>query len=566
MGFLKLKSYIFLFCATLLLSCAHSDLSEEGTVGEKAMVVTAHPLASQVGVEILKTGGNAFDAAIAVEFALAVVYPDAGNIGGGGFWVIRTKDGETNALDYREVAPAAASRDMFLDEEGEPISEESHRGHLSAGVPGTVDGMVNAHRKYGSKPWEELLQPAIDLALHGFPLTKKEAKKLNRYMDDLEEYSTVRPEHMLNDRWRAGDTLVLEELGMTLALIRNYGRAGFYEGVTARNLIAEMERGGGIISLEDLDSYRSVWRKPVAGKYKDCKIISMPPPSAGGTGLLQLLKITEGYPLAKWGWNSTQSIHLMTEACRRVYADRSRHLGDPDFWDIPLDGLIDDDYLKGRMADFSMGQATDSDEVYAGEPFFAESHSTTHYSIVDPEGNAVAGTTTLNSIYGSRVVVAGSGFLLNNQMADFSLKPGHPDIYGLVEGEANAIAPGKRMLSSMTPTIVEKDNQLFMVLGSPGGSTIITTVYQTILNVTTFDFPMQGAVNAERFHHQWRPNWILAEWGSMRFSSVFELLAKGHRIAPAIEGLGRVDAVLVRPDNTLEGGADPRGDDKAEGF
>ncbi len=546
--------------------CAGWDTNETGLVTENAMVVTAHPLASEVGAEILRRGGNAVDAAVAVQFALAVVYPDAGNIGGGGFLVLRQQDGSVAALDYREKAPGKAHRDMYLDAQGRVLTELSFKGHLAAGVPGTVDGMVQLHQKYGSMPWTELVQPAVELAAKGFPLTRKEAKKLNDEQSDFIKYNTLRPAFILQDRWREGDTLRLRDLAYTLARIRDQGRAGFYEGETAALIVAEMERGGGIISKEDLAAYSSVWREPLRGQVGDYQVISMPPPSSGGIALLQLLNIAQNYPLKDWGWNSAQTAHLMVEAERRVYADRARHVGDPGYYDVPVAGLLDSVYIRGRMQGMSLGRATDSDAVAAGALAPPESPNTTHYSIVDAQGNAISVTTTLNSSFGSKVFVAGAGFLLNNEMDDFSVKPGHPNSYGLVGGEANAIAPGKRMLSSMTPTILEKNGQLHLIIGSMGGSTIITTVYQIILNVTVHDMPMQGAVNAGRFHHQWKPDWILCEWGALGFGTGLKMWWKGHRIAPKSGGIGRAAGILMRPDGRLEGGADPRGDDAAAGF
>lgn len=562
-----MKKVFIVLLLFFTVSCTNRSLTERGLVTEQAMVVSAHPLASAAGADILRRGGNAVDAAVAVQFALAVVYPDAGNIGGGGFLVLRQQDGSIDALDYREEAPAAATRDMYQNEEGEVMEGLSVKGHLAAGVPGTVDGMVRAHEKYGSMPWEELVQPAVDLAGKGFPLTEKEAKKLNEQRDDFIEYSTRRPEFILKDRWREGDTLRLPDLATTMTLIRNQGRAGFYEGVTAENIVQEMERGGGIITKEDLKDYHSVWREPLTGSYRDYKIISMPPPSSGGIALIQLLAITEEYPVGEWGWNTVKTAHFMIEAERRVYADRAKHLGDPAYYDVPVENLLDTAYIKQRMDNFSMKKASDSDEVSAGEPAPYESPNTTHYSIVDPEGNAVSVTTTLNSSFGAKVFVDGAGFLLNNEMNDFSIKPGYPNIYGLVGGEANAIEPGKRMLSSMTPTILEKERELFMVVGSMGGSTIITTVYQIILNVIAHDFPMQGAVNAGRFHHQWKPDWVLSELGALGIGTGLRLWLKGHKIAPKTgDGIGRADAILVLPDGKLEGGAEPRGDDAAKGF
>lgn len=556
-------SILFTF---VLLGCNNSVLQQSGLITEQAMVVTAHPLASQVGVEILQQGGNAVDAAIAVQFALAVVYPDAGNLGGGGFLVLRQHDSHTDALDYREEAPAAAHEDMFLDEEGNVIENLSVKGHLAAGVPGTVDGMVKVHERYGSMPWKELVQPAVILAERGFPLTKKEAEKLNDERKDFIRYNIERPEFILKGRWQEGDTLVLKDLAKTLERIKDKGRAGFYEGLTAQLIEEEMKKGGGIITKNDLASYHSVWRNPVKGNALGYEIISMPPPSSGGIGLIQLLKITENFPIADWGYHSVEKAHMMIEAERRVYADRAKHLGDPDFHDVPVAELLDAAYLEDRMEDFSLEKASNSEVVSPGNPLAYESQNTTHYSIIDPKGNAVSVTTTLNSSFGSKVFVNGAGFLLNNQMDDFSVKSGHPNIYGLVGGEANAIEPGKRMLSSMTPTILEKDDKLFMVIGSMGGSTIITTVYQIILNVIVHDFPMQGAVNAGRFHHQWKPDWVLSELGALGMGRSLQLWLKGHKIAPAVDGIGRAAGIKVLPDGRLEGGADPRGDDASAGF
>lgn len=559
---------ILLFVLFISLGCSSRNLSEQGLITDQAMVVSAHPLASAVGVDILRRGGTAADAAIAVELALAVVYPDAGNIGGGGFMVLRKFDGSTDALDYREEAPSAAHRDMYLDEEGEPIQYLSLSGHLAPGVPGTVDAMVQLHDKYGTMPWEELVQPAVDLAAKGFPLTKKEARKFNEHRDAFKEHNTIMPEFALKDRrWREGDTIRLEDLAATLQRIRDQKRAGFYEGVTAELIVEEMERGGGIITKEDLANYRAIWREPVTGNFQDYKVISMPPPSSGGIALIQLLTISEEYPLDEWGRSTANTTHLMIEAERRVYADRVELMADPAYYDVPREGLLDKDYIVQRMDDFSLDKATDSDKISAGEPYPYESQNTTHYSIVDPMGNAISATTTLNTTFGSKVFVGGAGFLLNNQMNDFSIKPGYPNVYGLVEGEANTIAPGKRMLSSMTPTIMEKEGELFMVVGSMGGSTIITTVYQIILNVTVHGLPAQGAVNAGRFHHQWKPDWVLSEWGALGAGTSMRLWFKGHKIVPRVGGtIGRAEAIVVMPDGRLQGGADPRGDDVADGF
>lgn len=560
------KKTLIPFILFFTAGCQDRDLNEVGLITDEAMVVSAHPLASVVGVDIMRQGGNAVDAAIAVQFALAVVYPDAGNIGGGGFLVLRQQDGSVDALDYREEAPGAAHRDMYLNDEGEVIEDLSVKGHLAAGVPGTVDGMVQLHEKYGTMPWEELVQPAVLLAANGFPLTEKEAEKLNENQDDFIKYSTRRPEFVLKEDWEEGDTLRIPELAKTLARIRDLGRAGFYEGVTAQYIVDEMQRGGGIISKEDLANYRAVWREPLTAKVGEHTIISMPPPSSGGIALIQLLTISEDYPVDEWGIKTTETAHLMIEAEKRVYADRAKHLGDPAFIDVPVEGLLEEAYVKRRMRDFSMDSGTDSEEVSAGEPAAYEGAQTTHYSIVDPMGNAISVTTTLNTNFGALVFVDGAGFLLNNEMDDFSAKPGYPNTYGLIGGEANAIAPGKRMLSSMTPTILEKEGELYMVVGSMGGSTIITTVYQIIMNVIAHNLPMQGAVNAGRFHHQWEPDWVLSELGALGPGTGLQLWLMGHKIAPNPRGIGRAAGILLLPDGRMEGGADPRGDDAAAGF
>jgi len=561
------RQLISLFCAALFLSaCAGGQLGIKNSVEYRnGMVVSAKGQASQVGIDILKKGGNAVDAAIAVQFALAVVYPNAGNIGGGGFMVYRSAAGESNTLDFREKAAAAASRDMYLDSAGNPITSKSLNGSLAAGVPGTVAGMVEAHQKYGKLNWTELVEPAIALAEHGFALSEKQAAELNGLHARFTKLNPKGTALLNEKRWVAGDQLIQQELASTLTQIRDKGRSGFYEGTVADSIVAEMQRDGGLITKEDLKNYKAIWRKAITGQYKAYKVITMPPPSSGGIALVQLLKSVESYPLRRWGFNSDSTVQLMVEAERRVYADRAAHLGDPDFVHVPAAQLMDDTYIKNRMSSFNWAMATPSSAVSAGEIAPLEHEETTHYSIVDREGNAVSVTTTLNGSYGAGVVVKGAGFLLNNEMDDFSVKPGAPNMYGLVGGEANAIAPGKRMLSSMTPAILEKDGKLFMVVGTPGGSTIITSVFQTILNVIEFDKSMQAAVNAKKFHHQWLPDDIQMEAEALDSLTQIKLKAKGYKLSPR-GPIGRVDAILKTKWGYYQGGADYRGDDKFIGW
>ena len=535
-----------------------------------AMVVTAHPEASRIGTQVLQRGGNAYDAAVAVQFALAVALPVAGNIGGGGFVLYRDRNGSAGALDFRETAPAAATRDMYLDKQGKPIENLSTAGPLAVGTPGTVAGMAALHKQQGKLSWASLVQPAVSLAKRGVALTAKEAASLNKSRADFLKYNAGSTPAYLRPGggdWQPGDTLHLPELARTLARIRDQGRAGFYQGETARLLLAAMKAGGGLVSQKDLDSYQPKWREPLRGRYRDYDVITMPPPSAGGVALLQMLQMLEPVDLAQAGYHTPLAVHYITEAERRAYADRATYLGDPEFGTVPVQKLLDADYNHQRAASFrTRGRATASSAVAAGTGLPAyESTETTHYSIVDAFGNAVSCTTTLNGGYGSKVVVPGAGFLLNNEMDDFSAKAGTPNAYGLTGGKANAIAPGKRMLSSMTPTILTRNGKVALVTGTPGGSTIITSVLQSILGIVDYGLNAQQVVTAPRLHHQWLPDQLEVEAGALVPSAQDTLRAHGYPLNPHLPW-GRLDIIHVRPDGVLEGGADPRGDDTALGY
>lgn len=536
-----------------------------GLIAEHAIVVSARAEASKIGSDILKKGGNAFDAMCATQLALAVTYPYAGNIGGGGFMVYRKANGDIGSIDFREKAPLAATKDMYLDHNGDVIPDKSTLGAMAVGVPGTIAGVYEVHEKLGSLPIEDILEPVIALAYKGVVVTEMDENVIKKYQP---LFLKANKDSIIFDKpWKANAIIKYPELAKTLERILKHGKDEFYKGETAKILAKFIQDNGGIITEEDLALYEAKWRTPITFTYDDLKIISMAPPSSGGICLAQIMKMIEPFQLEDYGHNSLETIQIITEAERRAYADRSFYLGDPDFVKIPEETLIKEHYLNGRMLDFSFEKATPSNDVSHGNIEIIESNETTHYSIVDPFGNAIACTTTLNGAYGSKLYCSELGFFLNNEMDDFSSKAGVPNMFGLIGAEANSILPEKRMLSSMTPTIIEKNDKLYMTLGTPGGSTIITSVLQTILNVHEFKMTMQEAVNAPRFHHQWLPDEIRMEPNKFDRNLVKKLENLGYPVneidSPV---LGKVDGILVLEDNTYEGGADYRGDDTAVGF
>lgn len=571
--FVKFFKYLIVTLLTLLVifMLSHQIVywqqkpnSREGTIGANAMVVSAHPLASEIGNKILKQGGNAYDAAIAVNFALAVVYQQAGNIGGGGFMVHRQTDGSVGSIDFREKAPIAAHQDMYLDEKGDVISGLSQEGHLAVGVPGTVDGMVQIHSKFATMNWADLVAPAIGLAEKGFKLTSQGAGSLNSSYGSFEDNNHKGITVLAQDKWEEGNHITFPDLANTLKLISINGREGFYGGSVADKIVAEMIKSDGLITHEDLNRYSAVWREAIETSFKGHKVITMPLPSSGGVSLVQLLKGAEQIDMAQWDHNSTSHIHYMTELQRRAYADRAEWLGDPDFVEVDVARLTSPGYIQNRNSDIDAQNKTDSQDIKPGAVSTIESFETTHFSIVDKWRNAVSITTTLNGMFGSKVVVDGAGFFLNNEMDDFSVKAGVANQFGLVGNEKNSIQPEKRMLSSMSPTILEKDGELFMVVGSPGGSTIITVVYQSISNVIDYGMSMQEAVDAKKTHSQWLPDVVVLEKGSTNLSTLGNLISKGHIPIPWPMfplGLGRVNAILVKDDGSLEGAADDRAED-----
>ena len=526
-----------------------------------AAVTSAHPLASMVGAAIMQDGGNAFDAAIAVHFALAVVHPAAGNIGGGGFLLARTNNGKLIGLDFREAAPAKANRDMYLDEKGNPISSKSLEGPLASGIPGSVSGMFNAHA-YAKLPMAQLIEPAIELAEYGHALTEKEASSLNSVKGTLIKLSSAPSAYTRKTKWMKGDTIFQPELAATLRRIQQNGLAGFYEGITADLIVKEMASGAGIISKDDLKNYQTKKRVPIEFDYKNHHIISFAPPSSGGILIAQMMKMIAPFDIASMGYQSPAAVGLMVESQRRAYADRAEHMGDPDFWKVPTSTLISDAYVKQRMQDYSPGVAGNSKNTSAGQ--VKESEQTTHYSVIDNDGNMVAITTTLNDSYGNKTVVAGAGFILNNEMDDFSAKPGVPNMYGALGGEANAIVPGKRMLSSMTPTLVTVNNKAYLTIGSPGGTTIPNQIYEGLINLIDFKMTLKQSIDASRFHHQWLPDQIQVE-ADFPNATIQALKNQGYKLSQR-GYFGRMDGIRILPDGKIEAAGDKRGDDSVAGY
>lgn len=567
-----MKSIAALLLLLAILSCKQTSRSQQinpyhytpvkRIVVKHGAIATANPLASEIGAMILKKGGNAVDAAIAAQLALAVVYPAAGNIGGGGFMVIHLRNGKNTAIDFREEAPGKATRDMYLDKKGNADPQLSRNGDLSVGVPGTVAGIFLAHKEYGKLPMKELIQPAIDLAERGYAITATEARWLNENQQDFKKYNTIIPVFVKESGWHAGDTLLQKDLAHTLELMRDSGQAGFYEGETAQKIVAEMQRGNGMITLQDLKNYQAKERIPAVFDYKGYTIETMPLPSSGGVVLQQMLGMLSNYPVDQYGFESVKSVQLMTEIERRAYADRAQYLGDPDFVKVPIKELVSESYLKQRMANYNPYHATPSDSISAGV-IPPESEETTHLSVVDDSGNAVTVTYTLNNLYGSQVVVGHAGFFLNDEMDDFSAKPGAPNMFGLLGTEANSIAPGKRMLSSMTPTIVLKNDKPYLVIGSPGGATIITSVFQTIVNILDFNMNVSDAVNKPKFHEQWKPDVVYVEKGFP--DSVKQAMERMGYSFKERGSIGRTEVIKMTPDSIVAV-ADDRGDDSAAGY
>ncbi|HZN08510.1 MAG TPA: gamma-glutamyltransferase [Pyrinomonadaceae bacterium] len=557
---------LFLVVA-LLISQTVLVVAREPVRARHGMVASTNEVASRVGVEIMKRGGNAVDAAIAVAFALAVTHPAAGNLGGGGFMMIRLKDGRSTAIDYREMAPAAAHRDVYLDKNGKLIEGEggSLVGYRAAGVPGTVRGMELALQKYGSGKltWRQLVEPARRLAANGFAVTHSLARSLRLSKDYLSKYPETKRIYLKGGNlYEEGELFRQPELAATFARLQRFGPSEFYEGETARMIVADMKRNNGLMTLEDLRGYVAKERTPLRGNYRGHEIISMPPPSSGGAVLIEMLNVLEGYELNKFEASSSERYHLMAEAMRRAFADRAEYMGDADFVKVPVAGLIDKSYAKTLRATINTDRASSSAEVRAGRPAGYESDDTTHFTVVDAEGNAVANTYTLNDSYGSSATVKGAGIILNNEMDDFAAKPGTPNLYGLIQGERNAVAPRKRPLSAMTPTIVlRKDGSLWFTVGSPGGPTIINTVLCIITNVIDYEMNIQQAIDAPRIHHQWLPDELIGEPYGLSGDTQRALTSRGHALAKQ-RYLGDAEGIMIEEKTAIRLGAtDPRRSD-----
>lgn len=573
MKFINIFLALFVVFNTVQLQANDEAILEgqraEPVTGNSAMVVTSHQLATEIGLNILKKGGNAIDAAVATGFALAVIQPRSGNIGGGGFMLYSPSDSDNvTAIDYREKAPSKAYEQMFLDSNGNSDQTLSRFSHLSSGVPGTVAGFTLALEKFGTMSLAQVLKPAIDLAKHGFAVPNRFVEGIKARQKVFEQWPASKAKFFKQDgsSYKTGEVFKQPDLAKTLQLIADKGAAGFYTGETARLIESEMQRHGGLISYDDLANYQAAIRPPVHGTYRGFDIYSMSPPSSGGVHIVQILNMLEAYPIAEYGQNSAQTIHLMAEAMRRAYADRASYMGDSDFVEVPLKGLTSKSYAKALVKGIDLNKATPSTEIKAGDPQYYESPETTHFSIVDQFGNAVSNTYTLNFSYGSGIVVTGAGFLLNNEMDDFSAKPGAINAFGLIGGEANKIEPNKRMLSSMSPTIVKKAGKNFLVTGSPGGSRIISTTLQVIMNVIDHKTNIQTAVNSPRMHHQWWPDEIRIEQG-ISPDTIKLLTNMGHKVVQK-SAMGGSQSILIDQENsTLYGAADPRqSTSKAAGF
>lgn len=554
---------IILFCVSV--SSTVARIPERAKNG---MVVSSHTIASRVGVEILRQGGNAVDAAVAVGYALSVVYPTAGNLGGGGFMLIRFPDGTATTIDFREIAPQKAHREMFLDAQGEIIPGLSTLGHLACGVPGSVAGLNYALAKYGTLPLKQVLKPAIKLARHGFPVDYVFHQDLVRLRETFLKFpGSARVFLKQGEPFAEGERFIQKDLAKTLQIIARKGTRGFYTGPVAELIVREMEKQNGLITHADLANYQPKERPPVRGTYRNHEIISMPPPSSGGIAIIQFFNILEAWDLSQPGYHSSAYIHLLTEAFRRIFADRARHIGDPDFWEVPTAELISKNYAAQLQSQIELTTATPSAALQPGIPAGSESYETTHYSVVDKNRVTVAVTTTINTGYGSKVIIDGAGFLMNNEMDDFVSKPNLPNVYGLVGTDANAIQPGKRMLSSMSPTIILRDNQPLLVIGAMGGPAIISSVAQTILNVIDFNMNIQEAIDAPKFHHQWIPDSILYEKFGFPKDVLDNLIKMGHRVVPRKDIHSETNAILIdRETGVLFGGADSRLKAAAAGY